>query len=155
MVRLSSSSERSPGGGGNVGGFFLDCKDRQCGPHCSAVPSPPGQPACPCTQSVPWLVGLWMFSFREIAWGDGWQVSLCCFWLLGNWILSLHNHVVCLSLWILETKSINFKLCYCCCCCFDFLPFLRFIRLEQFVGPCLYPCPEPKDSRGVTCGPDF
>lgn len=55
-------------------------------------------------------------------------------------------------------KSINFKLFfyYClCCCCFGFSPFQRFIRLEQFVGPCLRPCSELNDSRGVECDPDF
>lgn len=75
---------------------------------CPAVfycPSPPCQPACPCTQSVPWLLGPWIFAFWEVAWGDGWQVSPCSYWLLGSWILFLHNHVV--SLCVLETRVLT------------------------------------------------
>lgn len=67
--------------------------------------SPPCQPACPCTQSVPWLLGPWIFAFWEVAWGDGWQVSPCSYWLLGSWILFLHNHVV--SLCVLETRVLT------------------------------------------------
>ena len=126
---------------------------------CPAVfycPSPPCQPACPCTQSVPWLLGPWIFAFWEVAWGDGWQVSPCSYWLLGSWILFFHNHVV--SLCVLETRVLtsSFFFYYCrCCCCFGFSPFQRFIRLEQFVGPCSRPCSELNDSRGVECDPDF
>ena len=61
------------------------------------------------------------------------------------------------SLYVLETRVLtsSFFFYYCCCCCFGFLPFQRFIRLEQFVGPCLCPCSELKDPRGVECDPDF
>lgn len=155
MACLSACSERSSRSrGGGVGPPGL--KGKQCVPHYFIAPSPPCQPACPRSQSVPWLLGPWIFAFWEVAWGDGWQVSPCSFWLLGSWILSLHNHVVCLSLCVLETRVLTSSFFfYCCCCCFVFLPFQRFIRLEQFVGPCLCPCSELKDSRGVDCDPDF
>lgn len=56
---------------------------------------------------------------------------LClCAWLLGNWILSLHNHVVSLSL-DFGNKSINFKLFLFCFVLF--LPCLRFIRLSSLL----------------------